>query len=320
MNDREQFYKEFYSSLEKNMEPSGGRLIEMDIPKNNGMMKGITIKFDNISLAPTINPNTYYQDWIDGKSMDEIVSGVRTEIIRTVPGLAQFNIRSMNRDSAVNHLYAAVVSYDNNKEWLQSIPHERIADLAVFAKWKFDNANRDSILSLKVTEPLLAHLQLTKEEALKIAKTNTARSAKFESMDTVMRNIMMADGMDKEQADMMLSEQSIPLSVLMNESGIEGAALIACPEVLKAVQKEIGEDFYILPSSIHEVLIIPKSEMDDVEVLKTMVESVNQSDVPPEDRLSDNVYEFDGHSLKIAGLELTKEQDIADTITHHRSR
>lgn len=320
MNDREQFYKEFYSALEKGMEPSGGHLIEMDIPKNNHTMKGITVKFDNISMAPTVYPDFYYQDWKEGQPMDEIVSGVRTEIMRTAPELSHFSIKNMNRESAVNHLYAAVVGYENNKEWLQSIPHQRIADLAVFAKWKFDNADRDSVVASKVTGPLLAHLQLTKEEALKIAKTNTARSAKFESMDTVMKNMMVDDGMNRELAEMMFPDQSTPLSVLTNESGIDGAALIACPEVLKAVQKEIGEDFYILPSSIHEVLVLPKTYTDDVEDLKQMVSSINEAEVEPEDRLSDNVYEFDGHSLKIAGLELTKEHDIADTITHHRSR
>lgn len=320
MNDREQFYKEFYSSLEKAMEPSGGRLIEMDIPKNNRMMKGITIKFDNISLAPTIYPDSYFQDWKEGKTVDGIISGVRTEIKRTVPGLAHFNIKSINRDSAITHLHAAVVGYENNKEWLKNIPHERIEDLAVFAKWRFDNADQDSVTATKITEPLLAHLQLTKEEALKIAKTNTARSAKFESMDTVMRNIMMDNDMDKELAEMMFPDSSTPLSVVTNESGIDGAAVIACQEVLKAVQKELGEDFYILPSSIHEVLVLPKSFSDDVEDLKQMVSSVNEAEVPPEDRLSDNVYEFDGHSLKIAGAELTQENNIADSITHHRSR
>lgn len=320
MNVREQFYKEFYSALEKGMEPSGGHLIEMDIPKNNGSVKGITIKFDNIALAPTVNPDIYYQDWKDGQLMSDIVSGIRSELIKTVPGLSHFNVGCIKRDSAITHLHAAVVGYENNKEWLKDIPHERLADLAVFAKWKFDNADPDLVIASKITEPLLAQLRLTKEEALKIAKTNTARSAKFESMDTVMKNMMVDDGMDRELAEMMFPKQSTPLSVLSNESGIEGAAVIACPEVLKAVQKEIGEDFYILPSSIHEVLVLPKTYTDDVEDLKQMVSSINEAEVAPEDRLSDNVYEFDGHSLKIAGSELTKEHDISDSIIHHRSR
>ena len=320
MNNREHFYKEFYSALEKGIEPSGGHLIEMDIPKNNGSVKGITIKFDNIALAPTVNPDIYYQDWKDGQLMSDIVSGIRSELIKTVPGLSHFNVGCIKRDSAITHLHAAVVGYENNKEWLKDIPHERLADLAVFAKWKFDNADSDLVVASKITEPLLAQLRLTKEEALKIAKANTARSARFESMDTVMKNMMEDDGMNRELAEMMFPKQSTPLSVLSNESGIDGAALIACPEVLKAVQKELGEAFYILPSSIHETLILPKSSADDVEDLKQMVSSINEAEVAPEDRLSDNVYEFDGHSLIIAGTELTKEHDISDSIVYHRGR
>lgn len=320
MNDRQEFYNEFYSVLEKAMEPSGGRLKEMDIPKNNHTMKGITIKFDNISMAPTIYPDSFYPDWRDGQPMSDIVSGIRNQIMEMAPDLSRFDSNSVNRNTANSHLYAAVVGYENNKEWLQSVPHERIEDIAVFARWRVNASNPDSYMSMKITEPLLAHLQLTREEALKIAKSNTARSAKFESMDTVIKSIMMDNDMDKELAEVMFQDQSTPLSVLTNESGIDGAALIACPEVLKAVQKEIGEEFYILPSSIHEVLIMPKSDTDIVEELKEMVSSINKAEVLPEDRLSDNVYEFDGHSLKIAGSELTQENNITESITHHRSR
>lgn len=321
MNDKQQFYKEFYSALEKAMEPNGGHLIEMDIPKNNHTMKGITIKFDNISMAPTVYPDFYYQDWQSGQSMNNIVSGIRSELIKTAPELSRFSINSLNRDSAVNHLQAAVVGYENNKEWLKDVPHERVADLAVFAKWRMDTAVPGSVMTAKITEPLLAQLKLTKEEALKIAKSNSARSTKFESMDTLMRNMMVDDGMDRELVDMMFSDQSTPLSVLTNESGIDGAALISCPEVLKAIGKEIGEEFYVLPSSIHEALILPKSFTDDVEGLNQMVSSINQNEVEPEEQLSNHIYEFDGHSLKLAEIaELKQDHSLTESVTHHRGR
>lgn len=314
--DKQQFYKDFYSTLEKAMEPSGGHLIEMDIPKNNSSMKGITIRKDDSNLAPTIYPDFYYQDWKEGKPMGEIVSGVRSKIMEMAPELSHFSPRNINRNSAITHLYASIVGYENNKEWLQTIPHERMADLAVFAKWDLGNG-----YTAKVNDFLLAKTQLTKEEALKIAKTNTALSSRFEGMDVIMAGMLTDEGMDKELAEAMTTEfEATPFYVLTNESGIDGAAVIACPEVLMAVQRHIGEDFYILPSSIHETLILPKSQTDDVEGLKQMVSSINEAEVPPEDRLLDNVYEFDGHSLKIAGEGLTQEHSISDLITHHRSR
>ncbi|MCH1950964.1 DUF5688 family protein [Enterocloster sp. OA13] len=321
MNDKQQFYNEFYSALEKAMEPSGGQLHEVTIPKNNVMMKGITVQFPDVSMAPTVYPDFYYDDWRQGNSMGDIVSGIRTELMGTAPELSKFNIHGMNRNSAITHLQAAIVSYDDNKDWLKEVPHERISDLAVFAKWDFGDVSSGVRATAKVTDQLLAHLQLTKEETLKIAKSNTAKSARFEGMDVIMAGMLTDEGMDKELAEAMTMEfRSAPFQVLTNESGIDGAAVIACPEVLKEVQKQIGEDFYILPSSVHEVLIIPKSELDDVEGLRQMVSSINEAEVPPQDRLSDNVYEFDGHSLKLAGVGLTQEHNIADTITHRRGR
>mgnify|MGYP000538599731 CR=1 FL=1 len=321
MDDREQYYKEFYAALVTAVEPSGGHLHEVNVSKNNTTLKGIVIKFDNVDVAPTVYPDFYYSDWKSGHPMGDIISGIRTELMRTAPTMGKFNMNDLSRENAPLHLYAAVVNYENNKAWLKDIPHERVADLAVFAKWKFDGADPDAVMAAKVTAPLLAHLQLTKEEALKIAKTNTARNARFEGMDVIMSGILLDEGMDKELAEAMTTEyEAAPFHVLTNESGIDGAAAIACPEVLKAIHKQIGEDFYILPSSIHETLILPKTGIDDVEGLKQMVSSINEQEVAPEEQLSNSVYEFDGHSLKIAGSEITQEHNLADSITHHRSR
>ncbi|RJW53980.1 hypothetical protein DXC92_01555 [Clostridiales bacterium TF09-2AC] len=278
MNEKQQFYNDFYKELETAMEPVGGQLHEITVPKNNSTMKGITVKFDDRPMAPTVYPDLYYGDWKEGVSVKDIVSGLKKELINTMPGISKFDIGSMNRDSAPGHLYAAVVSYDNNKGWLANVPHERMADLAVFAKWKFATSDLDSVASAKITDQLLTHLQLTKEEALKIAKHNTAQDVRFVGMNDMMAGILMDEGMDKELAEAMMGQELVPLKVLTNESGIDGAALIACPEALKSVHRQMGEDFYILPSSIHEALILPKSFTDNVDDLKQMVQSVNQSE------------------------------------------
>lgn len=321
MNDKQQYYNDFYSELEKAMEPSGGKLQEMDMPNNNGFRKGIIIKFDNISLAPIVYPDFYYQDWKGGKPVSSIVFGIRFELMKTSPGLTHFNIGSMDRNTAVTHLYAGIVSYESNKEWLEEIPHERVGDLAVFAKWRFDNAGQDLVASAKVTEPLLAHMQLTKEEALKIAKANTGRKAKLESVGGIIAKMLSDRGIDKEVAEAIsMRGQAEPFQVLTTDNGIDGAAVIACPEVLKEVQKQMMEEYYILPCSINEVLILPKSQTEDVEGLKEMVSSINKEEIEPKERLSDNIYEFDGHSLKLAGAELTQEYSVSKSKPHHRSR
>lgn len=319
MNDKEQFYNDFYEELEKAMEPSGAHLSQMDILKNNSAMKGITVKFDNVDLAPTIYPDFYFNDWKEGHPMRDIVSGISTDLIKAGPDMSKLDIDSIRPDNAVTHLRAAIVGYDNNREWLQSVPHERTADLAVYAKWDFGDG-----FVAKVNDYLLATMQLTKEEALKIAKSNTAAQADLQSMSSVMTKIMIDGGMDGTMAQIAMEGMAYsPLYVLSNKECVEGAAVIADTKTMRDIREAIGEDFYILPSSIHEVLLLPKSECDnkDVDDLCDMVQSINGAEVPLQDQLSDNVYEFDGKGIKLAGENsLTQEHNITDSVTHRRSR
>lgn len=164
---------------------------------------------------------------------------------------------------------------------------------------------------------------LTKEEALKIAKSNTGKSAELKSMNEVMEGIIKeAVDDDGLAADLAAGLEDSPLYVLTTESGLDGASLIANRNILKQVHEELGEDFYILPSSIHEVILVGKSDVDnDIDSLREMVRNVNEREVPIEDRLSDQVYEFNGHSLTLAGAdELKEEHNIADTLCHHHRR
>lgn len=318
MEDREQFYNEFFKALENVMESSGVRLEETEVPKNNRIVKGITAHFPDIEIAPTVYPDHYFGVWKNGYSMESIASSVKNELLANAPGISQVDIENMNQVEATTHLRASIVNYENNKEWLKDIPHERLADLAVFAKWDFGNS-----YTAKVNDYLLGQIGLTKEEVLKLAKRNTGNSAELKSMNQVMIEIIK-DNVDDESLaeDLAAGLKDSPLYVLTTESGLDGASLIADKKVLAQVHEELGEDFYILPSSIHELILVGKSEVGgDVGSLREMVRNVNEQEVSIEERLSDNVYEFNGTSLTLAGAdELKEEHNIADTFCHHHRR
>ena len=84
-----------------------------------------------------------------------------------------------------------------------------------------------------------------------------------------------------------------PMTVLTTRDQINGAGLIFCDSVLQKIYGKIGK-FYLLPSSIHELIVVPVSCGIDRGELKEMVMEVNRNEVSPEDRLSDEVYLFDG--------------------------
>ena len=103
----------------------------------------------------------------------------------------------------------------------------------------------------------------------------------------------------------------IPLLVLTTQSMVHGAAAVFIPEVMEQISKKMPEGFFILPSSIHEVMVLPKTLGASIEALDEMVSSINEMQVDPEDQLSDfaHVYDPDRKILLCPGApELNKEK------------
>ena len=91
----------------------------------------------------------------------------------------------------------------------------------------------------------------------------------------------------------------IPMHVLTNPDLHYGAGLIMNNSILRHILDKMNEDVYILPSSVHELIVLPASFVDDVKYLTDMVHSINLSCVDPKDRLSNDVYKVDYTTMKI---------------------
>lgn len=314
--EQAQFFQELYTALDKELKPEGAILQEIEVPKNNTIKQGITVQFEDQIIGATIYPENFYQDFLRGVSLEDIVFHLKDELTSQNQITAE-NIREMNHDNATHYLKTAVVSYKGNEDWLKDTPHERVADLAVYGKWDFGNG-----YSAKVTDQLLTHLKMTKEEMIKTAKGNMAMQSRLQTSGDALVSQMIQNGMPEEEAAEL--KKALPdnqFLVLTVNGGTDGAALIADSSVMKKVSRDIGEDYYILPSSVHEALILPKSKCDmDIEELKHMVHDINQQEVSIEERLSDNVYEFNGRSLVLAGQTETMDREMPalDLGIHHK--
>lgn len=312
--EQNHFFEELYTELEKAMKPEGASLERVDVPKNNTVQEGISIRFEGQPISPTVYPSQFYRDFQNGVSVEEIVFYIKDGL--TAESITKRGIMELNHDNAPHYLRSAIVSYEGNREWLKDVPHERVADLALYAKWDFGGG-----YSAKVTNPLLAHLQMTREELLRTAKGNMAMQARLRTMKDALIARAVQGGMPEELTEEMRDQlPDIPFYVLNVNGGIDGAALVADPSVMRKAGRDLGEGFYILPSSVHEVLIVPKSTGAKPEELRDMVYRINRQEVPIEERLSDNVYEFDGHTLTLAGQTETLERELPGLAAMHRRR
>lgn len=133
-------------------------------------------------------------------------------------------------------------------------------------------------------------IEVYRRRIVSVCKTNTAKRTGIivKPLSNPFRNEMSA------KTDIWnFSDDTSDSTILSNRNLMNGAALILCDEVMdKVVEHYKVNVLYILPSSIHEVIIIPDSDSVDVEYLKDMVYEINRSTVAPEERLSDHVYKY----------------------------
>ena len=154
------------------------------------------------------------------------------------------------------------------------------------------------------------------------AMANTVREGfQLQTMGEMMRGLV--GGLPEDMQDEMLATPVTPsVYVMTNSARVEGAVAIACPEALEEAKKTIGEDFYILPSSRHEVLLVPQSMTDNPKDLEDMVKAVNATTVSREDFLSDHVYSYNGLTKSVSMVSTAVEEkglDLMDKLTEKMS-
>ena len=312
----EKFEDIFYKALKDAYEPQGTSVTKSIIDKNNETLSCLILRRDFSGIGITIYPKDFYEMWENGALMEELMLTIKENIMnKKIP---EIDMHKLYKEDAEKKLFSCVVGYEKNKSWLVNVPHERIQDMALFARWEISDE-----ASFKITNDILGTLKMTKEEMLSVAKENRKSTTFFRPMEDILFHLVdpteiterFTGSFNRE----MVNRTTHHLYVLGSSKPTNGAAVAMDPEILNAVHNCFDDDFYLLPSSIHETLVIPKSTWDyGVDALRKMVCDVNGSDVPLQDQLTDNVYEFDGRSLKMAGV--SEKMTVGASMESHARR
>lgn len=169
---------------------------------------------------------------------------------------------------------------------LEQAPHIRFLDLAVIF-YILDASERDSIVrAFTITNRQLEVWGVSKEILCEEASRNMPR--RFPAVIQNVEDILAQFGIGPVKEE----KPNISLYVLSNKEHFFGAACILYDEILKGVAEKLQGDLLILPSSIHEVLVIPDTGWQDYEALNAMVRAVNREVVSREEQLSDHIYRY----------------------------
>lgn len=269
-----------------------------DVVKNNDShLTGLTILNKDCNIAPTIYMESYFERYKAGESMtticQQIIKAYEENKVTTAFDIASVTVFDRVKD----HICYKLINAERNKELLADAPHVKFHDLAIIY-YILVSRESEGFGTITVKNHIMKFWDVNEEDLFKYAVHNTQRlfRGKVESMVNVMMD-MFEDRLDMECAnefyDMMANvDDMIPMYICTNEDKINGAGVFLYDGLLKELADKFDSDVYILPSSIHETLLIPADGEKDAEELKDMVRTINATEVSPEEVLSDNVYVY----------------------------
>lgn len=278
----------------------GMEIVISPVEKVNMTLDGLSLRNEGTNISPTIYVNDMYKRYQDCGDLEQTIMGGCDAMVRAMAEIPAVSVDSILKD-ANEKIVFQVINTQQNKSFLERVPHREFQDLSIVYKVVI-NEDRNGIQSTKVTNELADRLGMSEEELFKCAAENTKRlfPTTVRSMNDVMKDMFLKDGMPEDIAEMMIGE--IPpeqtMWVISNNKGIDGAVNMLYENELHELAENLGSDLYILPSSVHEVLAV-STELAGPEELAEMVVQVNMEEVSLDERLSNQVYHYDKDLRKL---------------------
>ena len=291
-----------------------------DVIKNNDThLSGLTIREEGEMIAPTLYLEDFFHEYESGHSIDFVmdhIAGIYDSAKNNDIGLEADDLVSNITDyeTTKDKIIPRVVNKEFNEERLQNMPHTDLGDLAVTYHVDLGKAE-DGNMSVAVSNEMMEKYGVSLEEIHEKACENMEKltPASFETIVETLAHLMIPgyEDMSEEEKASARNDFDMPdpgMYVLTNESKAFGAAVMLDSDTMDRIEKEVGE-FYILPSSVHEVLIVPMREGMELSELEAMVQEVNATQVAPNEVLSDHVYKYDSKTKEIYRADKESERN-----------
>lgn len=329
------YYEEFTEDIRERVED----LIQEDVPecivtvrnvvKNNGVKrKALSFVVKEEKATPTIYLREFYEDYREGRDIDDICE----EIIDTYKrGLSRFQNEIdvddfTNYEKVKDQVFLKLVNQEMNQKLLRDVPWREYLDLAI-VYYVAVSTDECSATVLIHTEHL-EHWGITEKELYDTAWKNTLEKKKPEilRMKDVIKDMIIEritgstdilaedveyDGKTKQEVEEMVNEEiekverqkPMDMYILTNDTKTNGAVCMMYPNVLKDFAEDKGFDLFIIPSSIHEVLLVPK-KAGSAKRLNEILNDVNKNSLDSVEILSNKIYSYDRKEDNIKIVEV----------------
>ncbi|MCD8110008.1 MAG: DUF5688 family protein [Clostridiales bacterium] len=253
------------------------------VQRLNGCPEEAVLVMENgVNAAPTIYLERFYKEYESSGDFDAVYKKIldlhmscRLDKPMDVKAITEF-------DRAKDFIVLRLINRKNNTDLLETAPYIKFLDLAIVFYIVIRDTEKGEMASVKVSNYLLDDIWgKTVDDIYPIALENTERLFPLELMN--MGSILeLATGTPVPEGP--------PVKVMTNNKGMFGAIALYFKDKIREVAEGCGSDMYILPSSIHEILLCPVVVSPEIKDMTEMVQEVNRTVVDVSEILSDHAY------------------------------
>lgn len=255
-----------------------------EVTKNNGViLTGIMAKKENSNIYPTVYINEYYKEDLLTEDIEYIAMKVSNTLKNARMENADIVDEFIDYELAKSNICLKLINAEENKEILFDVPHRRFHNLAICYIYIVNNI--DGIASVLIKNEHLKRWDVKEKDIYDQAYINTKNKLPFKIWN-------LADIVNTCY-NLELNNIDIPMKVVSNEYKIFGANTMLYTDLMKEIGKELDSDFYIIPSSIHEIIVLSNDLTRTNKEILEMVTEVNKTVVSKEEKLADSVYFYD---------------------------
>ena len=269
---------------------SGEYNVELkEVRKNNGvLLHGLLISSEGQKAVPTIYLENFFRAYEEGMTFAEVIRRLLDIYGQDVPaGIVDMEF-FRDFEKVKDRICFRLIGRAGNEELLREIPYVDFLDMAVcfFYAYQGKELGEGSILIYH------SHRKLWGcgiADLMELANRNTPLLFPWQccAIEEIIGRMV------KEEYRQELMAAEIPMQVLSNRQQLNGAACLLYPDVLEQLAEKSRADLYILPSSVHETILLADSGREEPEKLKEMIAEVNRTQVAPEEVLTDSLYRYD---------------------------
>lgn len=266
------------------------------VRKVNGvLLQGITISKKNGNIMPTLYLDKFFRFYEEGMPFEKVVHLFMQEYQKAgIEG--DFDIQFFSEYEKVKpRLFFKLLNYQMNQILLEQVPHYRFLDLAVVCYCDV----REECIGHGAIMIRNEHLELWGIDSSQLIRDSLENMPGLYPPDFMNMAVILKE---LYPDPVNLLDRELPMFVLTNKERINGAASLLYKGQLESMGAILGQDYYVLPSSVHEVIIIPKCEGMDEEELSRMVDEINHEKLAREDLLSDHAYCYYRKRKELVGL------------------